>query len=348
MFDRAMQALHLLGLEPVAESTSDPNSYGFRRNRSTADAMGQIFVCMSQRTSAQWALEADIQGCFDHLNHAWLVDRVRMNKTILKRWLKAGVVHKGQLTPTSEGTPQGGVISPTLANVALNGLEMELLAHLGAKLGKSKAGKLKINVVRYADDFIVTGPSKEFLETEVQPWIETFLAARGLRLSPEKTRITHIDDGFDFLGWNFRKYRGVLLIKPSRKNAKAFYDKVAGVIKSHLMVQQAVLIEKLNPILRGWAQYHQPVVALNKAEVVKANARSANRHRQPRSAGGSADSPHQRTDPPLQDPRQGPPWSPWSAAHGEPSPQAAGLPEVQGRRPLHRADHQAGPAQVSA
>jgi len=261
MFDRAMQALHLLGLEPVAESTSDPNSYGFRRNRSTADAMGQIFVCMSQRTSAQWALEADIQGCFDHLNHAWLVDRVRMNKTILKRWLKAGVVHKGQLTPTSEGTPQGGVISPTLANVALNGLEMELLAHLGAKLGKSKAGKLKINVVRYADDFIVTGPSKEFLETEVQPWIETFLAARGLRLSPEKTRITHIDDGFDFLGWNFRKYRGVLLIKPSRKNAKAFYDKVAGVIKSHLMVQQAVLIEKLNPILRGWAQYHQPVVA---------------------------------------------------------------------------------------
>ncbi|MDP3762081.1 MAG: group II intron reverse transcriptase/maturase [Ramlibacter sp.] len=261
MFDRAMQALHLLGLEPVAESTSDPNSYGFRRNRSTADAMSQVFVCMSQKASAQWALEADIQGCFDHINHDWLVTHVRMNTTILKRWLKAGVVHKGQLTPTDEGTPQGGIISPTLANVTLNGLELELLAHLGAKLGKTNAGKLKINVVRYADDFIVTGASKEILETEVRPWIEAFLAQRGLRLSPEKTRVTHIDDGFDFLGWNFRKYRGTLLIKPSRKNAKAFYDKVAEVIKSHLMVKQVDLIEKLNPILRGWAQYHQPVVA---------------------------------------------------------------------------------------
>ena len=184
-----------------------------------------------------------------------------MNKTILKRWLKAGVVHKGQLTPTEKGTPQGGIISPTLANVTLNGLESELLTHLGAKLGKMKAEKLKINVVRYADDFVITGISKEVLETEVRPWIEEFLAQRGLRLSPEKTRVTHIEKGFDFLGWNFRKYGGTLLIKPSRKNAKALYDKVAEVIKSHLMVKQVVLIEKLNPILRGWAQYHQPVVA---------------------------------------------------------------------------------------
>ena len=261
MFDRAMQALHLLGLEPVAESTSDRNSYGFRRDRSTADAMSQIFVCMSQKASAPWVLEADIQGCFDHINHDWLVSHVRMNKTILKRWLKAGVVHKGQLTPTEKGTPQGGIISPTLANVTLNGLESELLTHLGAKLGKMKAEKLKINVVRYADDFVITGISKEVLETEVRPWIEEFLAQRGLRLSPEKTRVTHIEKGFDFLGWNFRKYGGTLLIKPSRKNAKALYDKVAEVIKSHLMVKQVVLIEKLNPILRGWAQYHQPVVA---------------------------------------------------------------------------------------
>lgn len=261
MTDRAMQALHLLGLEPVAESTSDPNSYGFRRSRSTADAMGQIFVCMSRKASAQWVLEADIKGCFDHINHDWLVSHVRMNKTILKRWLKSGVVHKGQLTPTDEGTPQGGPISPTLANVVLNGLELELLAHLRAKLGKEKAGKLKINVIRYADDFIITGASKEVLETEVRPWTETFLAKRGLQLSPEKTRVTHIEKGFDFLGWNFRKYRGTMLIKPSRKNAKALYDKVAEIIKTHLMAKQAVLIDKLNLILRGWAQYHHPVVA---------------------------------------------------------------------------------------
>lgn len=261
MFDRAMQALHLLGLEPVAEAMSDPNSYGFRKHRSTADAMGQIFVCMSKKASAEWVLEADIKGCFDHINHDWLVRHVPMNKTILHKWLKAGVVHKGQLMSTDEGTPQGGIISPTLANMALNGLESDLLTHLGDKHGKTKGSRLKVNVVRYADDFVITGISKEMLECEIRPWVESFLSQRGLQLSAEKTRVVHIDDGFDFLGWSFRKYCGTLLIKPSRKNAKAFYDKVSGVIQSHLMVKQVDLIDMLNPILRGWAQYHQPVVA---------------------------------------------------------------------------------------
>jgi RNA-directed DNA polymerase len=261
MFDRAMQALHLLGLEPVAESTSDPNSYGFRKNRSTADAMGQIFVSMSQKAAAPWVLEADIEGCFDHIGHEWLENHVPMNKVILRKWLRAGVVHKGQLSSTVEGTPQGGIISPTLANVTLNGLETQLLAHLRVKVGVKKAPKLKVNVIRYADDFVITGTSKKILETEVWPWIETFLAQRGLRLSPEKTRVTHIDDGFDFLGWNFRKYAGKLLIKPSRKNVKAFYGKARKTIKENLMVRQEILLSKLNPILRGWAQYHHPVVA---------------------------------------------------------------------------------------
>lgn len=123
MKDRAMQALHLLSLEPVVESQSDPNSYGFRRNRSTADAMSQLFKCLAQKASSQWVLEADIEGCFDHINHEWLVNHVRMDKVILNKWLKAGVVYKGQLASTEAGTPQGGIISPTLANVALNGLE---------------------------------------------------------------------------------------------------------------------------------------------------------------------------------------------------------------------------------
>ena len=261
MFDRAMQALHLLGLEPVAESTSDPNSYGFRINRSTADAMGQLFVSLSKKASAHWVLEADIEGCFDHINHEWLVSHVPMNKAILRKWLRAGVVYQGQLTPTDEGTPQGGIISPTLANMVLNGLETELLAHLVGTGGTSKAKELKVHVVRYADDFVITGASREVLEQVVMPWVVAFLAQRGLRLSPEKTRVTHIDIGFDFLGWNFRKYRGTLLIKPSRKNVKAFYEKVSGVIRGHLTVPQKALIAKLNPILRGWAQYHQPVVA---------------------------------------------------------------------------------------
>ncbi len=261
MRDRAMQALYLLALEPVSESTSDPNSYGFRLNRSTADAMSQIFVVLSRRSSAQWVLEADIKGCFDHINHKWLENNVPMDSVILRKWLKAGLIYKGQLQATEAGTPQGGIISPTLANVTLNGLERELTAHLGAKLGIEKAKKAKVHLVRYADDFVITCVSQEILEQEVRPLVEAFLAARGLQLAEEKTRVTHIDQGFDFLGWNFRKYSGTLLIKPSRKNAQAFYRKVAETISGNKTVKQENLIRLLNPMLRGWAQYHHPVSA---------------------------------------------------------------------------------------
>ena len=135
MLDRAMQALYLLALEPVSEGTSDPNSYGFRINRSTADAMSQLFVNLSRKASAQWILEADIKGCFDHISHDWLERNVPMDKAILRKWLKAGVVFQGQFQATDAGTPQGGIISPTLANVALNGLEQQLVESLRAKLG---------------------------------------------------------------------------------------------------------------------------------------------------------------------------------------------------------------------
>ena len=257
MTDRAMQALYLLALAPIAETTGDPNSYGFRIERSTADAMGQLFVCLSKKVSAQWVLEADIKGCFDHINHDWLITNVPTDKVILRKWLKAGVIHKGQLQATDAGTPQGGIVSPSLANLVLDGLESQLKQHLGV----TKAKKLKINVVRYADDFVITGTSREVLETEVRPWVEQFLAVRGLQLSLEKTRVVHIKEGFDFLGWNFRKYDGKLLIKPSKKNVKAFYSKVREVISTSKTVRQEDLIRQLNPILRGWAFYHQPVVA---------------------------------------------------------------------------------------
>src|ERR1700743_2583803 len=261
MRDRAMQALYLLALEPVAESTSDPNSYGFRSHRSTPGALSQIFVSMSQKASAPWVLEADIKGCFDDINHDWLERNVPMDTAILRKWLKAGLIYRGQLQATKAGTPQGGIISPTLANVTLNGLERELIEHLGAKFGIAKTKKLKIHVVRYADDFVITGDSKEVLESEIRPWVEAFLAVRGLQLSEEKTRITHIDDGFDFLGWNFRKYSGKLLIKPGRKNVQTFYRKVADTISGNKTVRQEDMIRLLNPMLRGWAQYHSPVVA---------------------------------------------------------------------------------------
>ena len=261
MKDRAMQALYLLALAPVAESLGDPNSYGFRINRSTADAMAQLFVTLSKKSSATWVLEADIRGCFDHINHDWLVRNVPMDKSILRKWLKAGVVHKGQLLATEAGTPQGGIISPTLANVALDGLESQLIAHLKARFGSTKVKKLLVHVVRYADDFVITGISREILE-EVRPWVEAFLAERGLQLSTEKTRITHVEEGFDFLGWNFRRYsNGKFLIKPSKKNAQAFYRKVKEVISTNKTAKQENLIGLLNPILRGWANYHSPVVA---------------------------------------------------------------------------------------
>lgn len=206
MLDRAMQALYLLALEPVTESTSDPKSYGFRPDRSTADAMVELFALLSRQDSPQWIMEGDIKGFFDNINHEWLCRNVPMDKTVLRKWLRTGVIDRGQFTATEAGTPQGGIISPCLANATLNGLETQLKRHLARKLGIKQAEKAKVQVVRYADDFVITAVSKELLESEVKPWVEQFLSVRGVELSQEKTQITHIHQGFDFLGWNFRKY----------------------------------------------------------------------------------------------------------------------------------------------
>lgn len=261
MKDRAMQALYLLALEPAVECASDPNSYGFRRGRSAHDARSQLFATLSRRVSAPWVLDADISGFFDNINHEWLLNHVHMDKVTLRKWLKSGVVDTGQLQRTDEGTPQGGIISPTLANITLNGLETGLMQFLQEKLKPQGAKAGKVNLVRYADDFVVTGSSKELLETVVRPWIVEFLRERGLTLSEEKTRIVHIEEGFDFLGWRFRKYAGKLLIKPSQKNVKAFYSKVKEIIASSVSVPTETLIKRLNPVLMGWAQYHRGVVA---------------------------------------------------------------------------------------
>ena len=252
MKDRAMQALHLLALEPISETTADKNSYGFRPERATQDAVRQCFLVLSKKTSAKWILEGDIKGCFDNINHEWIINNIPMDKKILHKWLKAGYIHKRILYPTDAGTPQGGICSPTLANMTLDGLEAEL---------KRFRLQDKVHMVRYADDFIITGNSKELLEDEVKPLVEKFFSARGLELSPEKTSITHVDQGFDFLGVNIRKYNGKLLIKPSKKNVKAFLDKVRNAIKGNKAAKQINLIKMLNPIIRGWANYHRSVVA---------------------------------------------------------------------------------------
>nr|WP_275950262.1 reverse transcriptase domain-containing protein [Desulfonema limicola] len=223
MIDRASQALWKLALEPITESTADPNSYGFRECRSTADAIEQCFTCLSRKSSAKWIYEGDIRACFDRISGKWLMENVPMDKKILNQWLKAGYIEKDRLYPTKDGTPQGGIISPLLANIALDGLENKLEAAF--------PWQDKIHLIRFADDFIITGNNKELLENKVTPIVKQHYGERGLELSEEKTHIAHIEKGFDFLGQNIRKYNGKLLIKPSDKNVRNLLQKVKGIIK---------------------------------------------------------------------------------------------------------------------
>jgi RNA-directed DNA polymerase len=259
MRDRAMQALYLLALDPIAETTADPNSYGFRKERCCADAIEQCHIVLSNRNAARWILEGDIQSCFDRISHEWLLANVPMDKTILRKWLQAGYMDKHVFYETEAGTPQGGIISPVLANLVLDGLEKQLREQYPAATAKSR--KAQVNLVRYADDFIITGRTKELLEEEVQPLVEAFMGERGLDLSPEKTRITPIEDGFDFLGQNVRKYHGKLLIKPSKKNVKTFLAKIRETIKGNKQATAYNLIQMLNPKIRGWANYHRHIAS---------------------------------------------------------------------------------------
>jgi len=261
MKDRAMQALYLQALAPVAETTADKNSYGFRPERSTADAIEQCFKALSKSSSAAWVLEGDIKGCFDHISHDWMRQHILTDTVVLQKWLGAGYIENRTLFPTKAGTPQGGIISPTLANLVLDGLEKLLDQTFQRRRVAGTIINPKINLIRYADDFIITGATKDVLEKEVRPLVEQFLRERGLQLSPEKTCITHIDQGFDFLGQHLRKFDGTLLVKPSKKNTHAFLEKVRGIIGANKSVSQESLIRQLNPVIRGWVNYHRHIVA---------------------------------------------------------------------------------------
>ena len=267
--DLAMQALHKLALEPVAEMTADQNSYGFRPERCTADATTQLFLALSQKGAAQWVLEGDIKSCFDKISHEWMLQNICTDTRVLGQWLKAGFVEEGKLYPTAYGCPQGGIISPVAANMVLDGLQDLLGTLYGSKAidgNYRRASKNKVYLVRYADDFIITGKSKELLENEVKPLVREFLAERGLELSEEKTRVTHLSEGFDFLGHNIRKYRfgtpnQKLLIRPAKKNVKAFLNGIRETIRDLKSAKQEVMIRALNPKITGWANYHRHTVA---------------------------------------------------------------------------------------
>ena len=252
MYDRAMQALYALALQPVAETFADSRSFGFRLFRSAQDASQYLFICLRHKTGAEWILEGDIKGCFDNISHQWLKDNVLFDLSILNQFLKSGYLYEQTLFPTDLGTPQGGIISPILANMALDGIEDLIM---------EKYPKMKVHFVRYADDFVVTTPTKEIAE-EVKTLISNFLAKRGLTLSESKTKITNINDGFDFLGFNIRKYKGVLLMKPSTESVKRITRKIGDVLHRAAAWNQDKVIQKLNPIIIGWTNYHRHISSM--------------------------------------------------------------------------------------
>lgn len=253
MLDRAMQALHKLALAPVAETTADRNSYGFRESRCCADAIAAAFNALSKPNSATWVFEGDITGCYDNIAKEWMLSNIPMDKEILQKWLDAGYMEDGKWFPTHKGTPQGGIISPTLANMTLDGLEQAIHKAVGRRG--------RVNFIRYADDFIVTSKSRRLIEEVVRPVIEAFLKDRGLELSSEKTAITRIHDGFTFLGQTFRKHGHVLHIVPSKKGVLALLEKIGELLRRSLSAPIEAVITKLNQVLRGWALYHRHVVA---------------------------------------------------------------------------------------
>lgn len=256
--DRAMQALHQLALLPVAETLADPSSFGFRPKRCTADAHVRCYGLLAKQRSPEWIFDADIESCFDRISHDWLLANIPMDKAILKLWLKAGYLEDRGFFYTHEGTPQGGIISPTLANMTLDGLERTAQEAVPAR---TQQGRSKVHVVRYCDDFIVTARSKTDLVGKVIPAIEAFLAERGLRISSEKSKIVHISTGFDFLGGHVRKYNGKFLTKPTKENTLRVARECRDIMKKHRASKTEVMIHDLNSRLRGWGHHFRHLVA---------------------------------------------------------------------------------------
>ena len=265
MKDRAMQALFLFALDPVSETTADFSSYGFRRKRSCHDAIERCYIHLSRNDSATWILEGDIKGCFDNISHNWIINNILTDKPIVTKWLKAGFIDKNKLFPTKEGTPQGGIISPTLANMVLDGLEEAIYKCVNTRIRQydgCRRNYHKIHFVRYADDFIVTGATEEVLMNVVKPIIVNFLSERGLTLSETKTKITNVYNGFDFLGQNIRKFsNGKLLVKPSKDNFKSVLSKIKQLIRKHWGAPTVILIRRLNSVITGWTNFHKHIVA---------------------------------------------------------------------------------------
>jgi RNA-directed DNA polymerase len=259
--DRALQMLVKMAMEPEWETRFEANSYGFRPGRCTMDAIVALHAMLAPAGASEWALDADISGCFDNIGHAPLLARLPTFTTTIRRWLKAGTVELGTWTPTAAGTPQGGIASPLLANIALDGMERLFGAEdaRGRPVRPSLRRGLNrgIGLVRYADDLVVTAPTREVLETYVVPTLTRFLGERGLRLSEAKTRIVHIDEGFDFLGFTVRRYRGVILTIPQKVKVVKHLRTIHDYLHDHRQATASQVIGELNPLIRGWANYYR-------------------------------------------------------------------------------------------
>jgi RNA-directed DNA polymerase len=264
--DRAAQAVALNALEPEWEARFEPRSYGFRPGRCCHDAIEAIFtVCKGKSPRRSWVLDADLAAAFDRIDHDRLLDHLRgfPAKERVARWLTAGMIEKGQYAPTPEGTPQGGVISPLLMNIALHGMETAAGARYDtrpSRRGWSVPGTPVL--VRYADDLVALCHSHEQAQ-QVKDRLAAWLAPRGLSFNEDKTRIVHLSEGFDFLGFNVRHYRstGKLLVKPSKTAVKRFRARLRAEVRSLYGANAMAVISRLNPILRGWGAYYRTVVS---------------------------------------------------------------------------------------
>ncbi|MFE3892566.1 group II intron reverse transcriptase/maturase [Priestia sp. YIM B13446] len=271
MKDRVYQNIIKLALEPQWEVRFESISYGFRPKRGCHDAVEAIFNKINLGSKKKWVFEGDFRGCFDNLNHNYIMEQIKefpAKKTILK-WLEAGFVDNDVFKKTEFGTPQGGIVSPLLANIALHGMEKELDIKYRV-LRKKKGTYYEINstrtVIRYADDFVIFCESKKEAESMYEN-LKSYLAKRGLELAHNKTRVTHISEGFDFLGFNFRQYptnkeKGrlwKLIIKPSKKSQSKMISKIRDCFKRNQGTNVENLIADLKPIIRGYANYWKTV-----------------------------------------------------------------------------------------
>jgi RNA-directed DNA polymerase len=259
--DRALEMLVKMALEPEWETRFETNSYGFRPGRCTMDAIVALHLTLAPAGASGWLLDADISGCFDNLGHEPLLARLPVFTTTIRRWLKAGTVELGTWKPTTAGAPQGGPLSPLLANVALDGMERLFGAEgdRGRHIRPSfrRGANRGISLVRYADDLVVTAPTREVLTTYVVPKLSAFLAERGLQLSEAKTRIVHIDEGFDFLGFTVRRYRGVVLTRPQKEKVVRHLRTIHDYLRQHRQATPSQIIGDLGPVIRGWANYYR-------------------------------------------------------------------------------------------